>query len=110
GAVNTLMQDESGKLYGHNTDGIGLVRDLIQNLGQHLENRKLLVLGAGGAARGILQPLLEQKPASVVLANRTASKAHDLAKIFAALGPINACALSEVPDEKFDWIINASAS
>lgn len=110
GAVNTLMQNEEGMLYGHNTDGIGLVRDLVQNLRQTLKDKTILVLGAGGATRGILQPLLEQRPATVLVANRTASKAEELAAIFSALGPVQGCGLEDVPEQKFDWVINASAS
>lgn len=110
GAVNTLLMDASGTLYGHNTDGLGLVRDLVQNLGHSLRHASILVLGAGGATRGILQPLLEQRPSSLLIANRTTSKAEELAAIFSALGPVQACGLQDVPEQSFDWVINASAS
>lgn len=110
GAVNTLLLDEQGRLQGHNTDGIGLLRDLTENLGQDLAGRKILVLGAGGATRGILQPLLEQQPALVLVANRTPEKARDLAQLFASLGSVAACGYDEVPASPFDWIINASAA
>ncbi len=110
GAVNTLMMDDSGMLYGHNTDGVGLVRDLVQNLGQSLREKSILVLGAGGATRGILQPLLEQKPNNILIANRTPAKAEELAAIFSALGPVQACGFDGVPEQAFDWVINATAA
>lgn len=71
GAVNTLVPLGYGQLLGDNTDGIGLVRDLQRNLGQTLANRDVVILGAGGAARGIIAPLLEQEPSSLIIANRT---------------------------------------
>lgn len=110
GAVNTLFQDVHGRLCGHNTDGIGLMRDITENLGQSLTQSNVLVLGAGGATRGILQPLLEQKPASVLVANRTPDKARDLAQLFALFGPVAACGFPELPARPFDWIINATAA
>jgi shikimate dehydrogenase len=110
GAVNTLMLDGSGQLYGHNTDGLGLVRDITGNLGQTLRDRRILILGAGGATRGILQPLLEQKPHSVFIANRTAAKARELAAIFNTLGPVRGGGFAEVEEQAFDWIINATAA
>lgn len=110
GAVNTLMLDGSGQLYGHNTDGLGLVRDITGNLGQSLRDCRVLVLGAGGATRGILQPLLEQKPHSLFIANRTAAKARELAAIFSALGPVQGGGFDEVDEQPFDWILNATAA
>lgn len=110
GAVNTLMLDGNGQLYGHNSDGIGLVRDIVSNLGQELRGRRILVLGAGGATRGILQPLLEQKPHSLFIANRTAAKARELAAMFAALGPVQGGGFDEVEPLAVDWIINATAA
>lgn len=109
GAVNTLVWD-GRQLRGHNTDGIGLVRDILQNLGSSLAGTSILVLGAGGAARGILQPLLEQKPASLLIANRTFAKAEQLVDNFAGWGPIAACAYQDVPAQPFDWIINATSA
>lgn len=110
GAVNTLMLDSKGQLYGHNTDGLGLVQDITGNLGQSLRDRRILVLGAGGATRGILQPLLQQGPHSVFIANRTAAKARELAAIFSALGPVQGGGFDEVEDQPFDWILNATAA
>src|SRR5690606_31264237 len=91
GAVNTLFQDAAGKLQGHNTDGIGLVRDILQNHAGRLEGASILILGAGGATRGILLPLLEQRPARICIANRTVSKADTLATLFRGHGPVTPC-------------------
>ncbi len=87
GAVNTV-KIEDGKLYGHNTDGIGLVTDLCKNLEQTVKDKDILVLGAGGATKGILLPLLEQKPTRILLANRTKSKALDLANNYSKFGKV----------------------
>jgi shikimate dehydrogenase len=109
-AVNTLLIDEHGRLAGHNTDGPGLVRDIVANNGGQLAGRRILVLGAGGATRGILQPLLGENPAEIVVANRTRSKAETLAKVFNGLGKISACGQDELQGESFDWLINATAA
>ncbi|HLW73482.1 MAG TPA: shikimate dehydrogenase, partial [Gammaproteobacteria bacterium] len=79
-AVNTLTLQNDGTLAGDNTDGAGLVRDLKQNRHLHLKNKRILLLGAGGAARGVLEALLEEKPARIQIANRTASRAVKLAE------------------------------
>ncbi|MCC5867513.1 MAG: shikimate dehydrogenase [Gammaproteobacteria bacterium] len=78
GAVNTLKPDADGRLLGDNTDGAGLVRDLLANLGWEIAGRRVLLVGAGGAARGVLGPLLAQAPAAVWLVNRTAARAEQL--------------------------------
>ena len=83
GAVNTIMRQPDGQLHGYNTDGLGLVRDLTLNQGLDLNNLSILVLGAGGAVRGVLQPLLNLKPARLHIANRTVSKAQALESAFA---------------------------
>ena len=110
GAVNTLFKNEEGFLVGRNTDGIGLVRDLIQNHDAKIENKQLLLLGAGGAARGVLQPLLEEIPAKVVIANRTPDRAHDLAELFNQFGEIHGASFDDLADQQFDLIINATAA
>ncbi len=110
GAVNTLWWDEADRLHGDNTDGVGLLRDLTVNLGLTLSGRRVLVLGAGGAARGILGPLLAQRPAVLVIANRTVSRAEELARRFAALGPVRACGFAELAGQRFDLILNATAA
>ena len=110
GAVNTLFMNNDGQLIGHNTDGIGLVRDLLQNHGASLENKRVLLIGAGGAARGVLQPLLDEKPSTLVIANRTPARAHDLAAAFSELGDVHGTGFDELGDQQFDLIINASAA
>jgi len=107
GAVNTLHLRKNG-LFGDNTDGIGLLRDLTQNIGISLQGIRVLVLGAGGAARGILQPILEQKPNFVLIANRTPARAHQLASIFSDLGKIRGSGLDTLAGERFDLILNAT--
>lgn len=109
-AVNTIIQLEDGRLRGDNTDGIGLVRDLQENQGATLAGVHILLLGAGGAARGVLRPLLETHPEQIVIANRTASKATALASDLSALGSIEGCGLNELVGKKFDLIINATAA
>ncbi len=110
GAVNTLSF-RSGEIHGDNTDGIGLLRDLAVNHGFGIEDSRILVLGAGGATRGIVGPLLEMQPASLCIANRTLDKAEALAERFVASGPITACSFDAVPvAEKYDLIINATSA
>ena len=110
GAVNTLMMLEQGALFGDNTDGIGLIRDLTGNLGVAVESSRILMLGAGGAARGVLAPLLEQRPAALHIANRTAARAAELAEAFAALGTLSAGGLDDIPSRHYDLVINATAA
>ena len=110
GAANTLTF-KNGEIYGENTDGIGLLRDLVVNLGLDLEKAKLLILGAGGATRGIVGPLLEMQPASLRIANRTIEKAEALVEHFGMLGHIAACRLDLVPvSEPYDLVINATSA
>jgi shikimate dehydrogenase len=110
GAVNTLAF-QGGKILGDNTDGIGLLRDLAVNLGVALEDSNILVLGAGGATRGIIAPLLEMQPASLLIANRTLGKAESLADHFDPFGPVSACRFNAVPTTtRFDLIINATSA
>lgn len=110
GAVNTLSAMDDGRLRGDNTDGAGLVRDLIDNHGFVFAGRRVLLLGAGGAARGVLRPLLETGLAGLTIANRTADKAYDLAALVAALGPVTACGLDGLAGAGFDLIINATSA
>lgn len=109
GAVNTLMLDAAGRYYGHNTDGIGLLRDLQFNQGVSLAAKRVLVLGAGGAVRGVLQPLLAAQAIEVVIANRTLHKAEQLVALFADYGTISACAFADLQGS-FDVIINGTAA
>ncbi|HEY8427969.1 MAG TPA: shikimate dehydrogenase, partial [Sandaracinaceae bacterium] len=110
GAVNTLSFDE-GSIRGDNTDGIGFLRDLTENLGWEIRGRRILVLGAGGAARGILPPLLENAPSELVLANRTLPRAAELEQRFRRLGPLSIRAFEELERERpFDLVINATSA
>ena len=110
GAVNTITLD-NGRLYGDNTDGVGLLRDLQVNHNLKLKDSNILILGAGGATRGIIGPLLEAEPASIVIANRTFSKARSLADHFSTQGPVDACRFDEVRSSpNYDLIINATSA
>ena len=110
GAVNTLSFRD-GEIYGDNTDGIGLLRDLAVNLGVALEGTNILILGAGGATRGIVGPLLEMQPSSLRIANRTVDKAQALADHFSRSGPVSACRFSMVPvTDEYDLVINATSA
>jgi shikimate dehydrogenase len=109
GAVNTLVFDAAG-ITGDNTDGAGLVQDLTVNLGAVIAGRHVLLLGAGGAARGALGPLLAEKPAELVVANRTAAKAEALAEHFAADGPVAGCGFAALAGHRFDLVINATSA
>jgi shikimate dehydrogenase len=110
GAVNTLTF-KGGEVHGDNTDGIGLLRDLAVNLGVTIEDANILILGAGGATRGIVGPLLEMQPASLKIANRSLGKAQILADHFSRSGPVTACRFNVVPVSKpYDLIINATSA
>ena len=110
GAVNTLILDQDGRHFGDNTDGAGLVRDLLVNNHATLKNKRLLLVGAGGAARGVIEPLLHENPDLLVIANRTAEKAVELARLFCDLGHTEGCGLDDVAGQPFDLIINATAA
>ena len=110
GAVNTLILNADGQHHGENTDGTGLVRDLLQNHASALKDKRLLLLGAGGAARGVIEPLLNEKPSLLVIANRTAARAVELARLFCDLGHTEGCGLNDVAGQTFDLIINATAA
>lgn len=114
-AVNTLMLDEEGQLFGDNTDGIGLVRDLAENLGWPLKGKRILLLGAGGAVRGVLAPLLAQCPQALCIANRTSQKAVELAELFTGLAETVGCKLTSrsydaLGEQRFDLIINGTSA
>lgn len=110
GAVNTLTFKEE-EIHGDNTDGFGLLRDLVSNLGLRIEGSNILILGAGGATRGIVGPLLDSKPSSLRIANRTLGKAKALAEHFSRSGPVTACRFDVVPvTEPYDLVINATSA
>ncbi|AOJ67673.1 MULTISPECIES: shikimate dehydrogenase [Burkholderia] len=113
GAVNTLRFDAGG-IFGDNTDGVGLVRDIETNLGVSLTGARILLLGSGGAARGVVLPMLERAPASLTIVNRTASKAEELVGQFTQAAHDAGCVLAgggpeRVAREPYDVIVNATA-
>ncbi len=114
GAVNTLSLLPDGNLYGDTTDGVGLVRDLIQNHNITLTGKDILVIGAGGAVRGVLESILKQKPKSLLITNRTADKAIRLADDFSDMGNIRGCGLDDTGSTyshgDFDIVINGTSA
>jgi shikimate dehydrogenase len=110
GAVNTLMMQGENEIIGDNTDGEGLVRDLQDNCGVQIAGTRILILGAGGAARGVLAPLLALAPNEIVIANRTEARASTLAREFAPLGNLIGCGFDSALLTEFDLIINATSA
>ena len=110
GAVNTLSVGEDGALSGDNTDGVGLVIDLRENLRVDPTGSRLLILGAGGATRGIVPALLRTEPSQLRIANRTIDKAQELATHFSTLGPVSACSFGELGGQQYGLIINATSA
>ena len=108
GAANTLVFTADG-IAADNTDGVGLLRDLTDRLHCPLAGRRLLLAGAGGAARGVLLPLLEARPAALVIANRNATRARALAATFAGHGPVSGCGYPDLAG-RFDLVINATSA
>jgi shikimate dehydrogenase len=109
-AVNTIAFFEDTSLLGDNTDGLGLTADLERNLGISLADKRVLILGAGGAVRGVLGPLLERELACVIIANRTPDRARKLATEFADMGPISGCGFADIAGPPYDLIINATSA
>ena len=110
GAVNTLVLQPDGSLFGDTTDGVGLVSDLMQNHHIQLQDKNILIVGAGGAVRGVLEAILDQQPASLVISNRTKEKAMQLAEDFSNLGNISGCGLDEINNTRFDIVINGTSA
>ncbi|HET6719106.1 MAG TPA: shikimate dehydrogenase, partial [Rhodocyclaceae bacterium] len=110
GAVNTLVFGDGGAILGDNTDGAGLVLDLTINHGVAIKGRRVLLLGAGGAVRGVLAPLLAEAPALLRIANRTAAKAAELAAAFADLGAVAGGGFAELRGQSFDLVINGTSA
>jgi shikimate dehydrogenase len=110
GAVNTLARRSDGSILGDNTDGTGLVRDLCDNQGIVITHRRILMIGAGGASRGVLAPLLALSPTEIVIANRTAERAEALAKAFEKLGATRGVGFRYISGGAFDVIINATSA
>ena len=110
GAVNTLTRAENGEIEGDNTDGIGLVRDMIANMGWAVQGMRVLVLGAGGAARGVLEPLLRERPRELLVVNRTPQRAAQIAVEFADIAPLQGGAFELIGERQFDLVINATSA
>lgn len=110
GAVNTLKALANGEVLGDNTDGQGMVSDMVEHLQWTLRSKRILVLGAGGAVRGVLQPLLEQSPERVVIANRTIAKALTLVREFKRYGKVQACGFTDLAGQQFDIVINGTSA
>lgn len=110
GAVNTLLKGKDGKIYGDNTDGVGMVQDVCRNHRGQFQDKRVLVLGAGGAVRGVLEMLLQEKPAQLNIANRTVEKAEQLASRFADFGQVSASSYADLEDSQYDFVINGTAA
>ncbi len=109
-AVNTIIFSANGEIAGDNTDGVGLTRDLVNNNSVLIKRRKILLLGAGGAVRGVLPSILALSPANLTLANRTVEKAEKLAEDFEMVGDIIPSSFEELGRDKFDLIINGTSA
>ena len=109
GAANTLIF-QGDEIIGDNTDGVGLLRDITINLGYPVAGKRVLLLGAGGASRGVVGPLLEAGIASLSIANRTVPRAKLVAERFAPLGPVVGCGYDELAGQSFDIVINATSA
>ncbi len=109
GAVNTL-QFNGAEIFGDNTDGAGLVRDITVNLDATLAKKRILLLGAGGASRGVISPLLAEQPAELFIANRTAARAEGLAAAFSDIAPVGAGSFEHLAGKAFDVVINATSA
>lgn len=110
GAANMLTRTADGTIHGENTDGVGLIRDLIANLGWTVQGARVLLLGAGGAARGVLEPLLRERPRELLIVNRTGERASQLASEFADLGTPEGGAFDLIGARQFDLVINATSA
>jgi shikimate dehydrogenase len=110
GAVNTLAIQRDHRILGDNTDGVGLVRDLTENLGLTITRRRILIIGAGGATRGIIAPLLALEPVEIVVTNRTGDRAQGLVAEFEDLGAIRGCGFDDLSIGTFDIVINATSA
>lgn len=109
-AVTTILFENNGELFGDNTDGVSLIRDITHNHHYSLQGKKILILGAGGAAQGILAALLAETPEEIFIANRTPEKATALAQRFSKLGMVNGGGFDGLLNKPFDVIINASSA
>lgn len=110
GAVNTIIPQGNNNFLGANTDGIGLLRDLKKKLRLQISGKKVLIIGAGGATQGIIEPLLLEQPHELIIANRTLEKAAALVEIFADIGSIRGCGLDQIPKSSYDLILHATSA
>ena len=110
GAVNTLALQGDGSVYGDNSDGTGLIRDISNNLGWDLGGKRVLLIGAGGAVRGVLESIIGQKPGHIVIVNRTVERALQLVSDFSDLADVRACSFEALTDNQFDIVINGSSA
>lgn len=110
GAVNTLALLGDGAILGDNTDGAGLIRDILVNLEWQIAGKRVLILGAGGAVRGVLEPILNETPKGLVISNRTVAKAQALAREFCDLGEIEGCGFEHLSGKSFDLVINGTSA
>ena len=110
GAVNTIIVQQDGSYFGENTDGVGLVRDLTNNHHINLKDKRILIIGAGGAVRGVIEPIMQQAPAELYIANRTFPKALELAVDFSDLGKIKGCGFDALEGQSFDIVINGTSA
>lgn len=109
-AVNTFKFLEDGTILGDNTDGAGLVLDITQHGKFSIKDKKVLILGAGGAVQGVLHPIIQEQPASIHLANRTVKRAESIAQRFAESFKITASSWEDIPAQEYDLIINGTAA
>ncbi len=110
GAVNTIWFDEQSRVHGDNTDGIGLVTDILQNLAVTITDKRILIIGAGGAVQGILGPLINERPAQIVITNRTIARAEKLRQRFSASGLVNTLPFEQLDQGGFDIVINGTST
>jgi shikimate dehydrogenase len=108
--ASNCLKFERGGVYAENFDGVGLVNDIVRNLGVSFTGRRVLLLGAGGAARGALLPFLAEKPAALTLVNRTLEKAHALLRDADATGIVPACSYRDLNGQRFDVVVNATSA
>lgn len=106
----SALKFEGKRILADNFDGLGLVTDIRRNLGVAPKGRRVLLLGTGGAVRGVLLPFLEQRPAELVIADSTGDKAHALAEEFASRGPVVGCSYADLGGERFGIVVNATAA
>ena len=110
GAVNTVIRQNDATYLGANTDGIGLLRDLKKTLRLQLINKKILIIGAGGATQGVVEPILTENPAELMITNRTLNKAEAIVDYFQAMRQIKSCSLNKIPAKHYDLIIHATSA